>query len=147
MRTVVQRVSEAAVHVDGREEGAIGPGLLVLLGVAPGDGDDEIAWMVRKLLRLRIFEDDSGRMNRSVSDAGGGLLVVSQFTLYGDASRGNRPGFSASAPYETARRIYCRFVDALRAASPLRVETGSFGAAMEVRLCNDGPVTLIIDSP
>ncbi|HED30623.1 MAG TPA: D-tyrosyl-tRNA(Tyr) deacylase [Prosthecochloris aestuarii] len=147
MRAVVQRVTGASV-TSGREIcGSIERGMVVLLGVAPGDEQREIAWMVRKLLHLRMFDDREGKMNRSILDTEGSLLIVSQFTLYADTSRGNRPGFSFSAPYDTAKDIYDRFVSALRSACPLRVETGYFGASMSVRLSNDGPVTLIIDTP
>ncbi len=147
MRAVVQRVSRASVAVEGHPPRGIGSGLVVLLGIAPGDGRKEIDWMVRKILGLRIFDDQSGVMNVSVRDTQGALLIVSQFTLYADTSRGNRPGFSASAPYTTAYDIYTRFVDALRLASSLVVETGFFGQDMRVDLSNEGPVTLILDSP
>ncbi len=147
MRAVVQRVSCASLTVEGHSGAQIGPGLTVLLAIAPGDGSRDIDWMVRKLLGLRIFEDDSGKMNASVVDIRGELLIVSQFTLYGDTSRGNRPGFSASAPYETAHEIYNQFVDRLRSSSPLVVQTGVFGRDMQVSLTNDGPVTMILDTP
>lgn len=141
MRAVLQRVSEASVTVDGRMLGAIGPGLLVLLGVAPGDGPAQVAWMAEKIANLRIFEDDAGKMNRSVRDVNGGVLVVSQFTLYGDAAKGRRPSFTGAAPPDLARPLYEAVADALGAAR------GEFGADMKVALVNDGPVTLILDTP
>lgn len=147
MRAVVQRVREARVVVDGVTVGEIGPGLLVLLGVAKDDADADVAWMADKIVGLRIFEDDAGKMNRSVQDAGGALLVVSQFTLYGDTRKGRRPSFDQAAGGDLARTLYERFVGRVRATTGLRVETGIFQADMKVHLCNDGPVTLICDSP
>jgi len=147
MRAVLQRVSEASVIIDGSTRSSICKGLLVLLAVAPGDGEREIGWMIRKILSLRVFEDEAGKMNRSVGDVRGELLLVSQFTLYADTRAGNRPGFSGSAPYREAEEIYERFVADLRDATSLRVETGSFGGDMQVVLTNDGPVTLIVDTP
>ena len=140
MRALVQRVSSASVTVDGDRISAIGPGLLVLLGVRRGDGEAEADWIVRKLLALRIFEDDDGRMNRSVTDIGGEILCVSQFTLYGDTRRGNRPGFVDAAPPEEAEPLYER----VRAG--LAAKGGRFGAHMVVELANDGPVTLIVET-
>jgi D-tyrosyl-tRNA(Tyr) deacylase len=140
MRALVQRVSRASVSVDGERVSEIGPGLLVLLGVRRGDGEAEADWIVRKLLALRIFEDDDGRMNRSVADVGGQLLCVSQFTLYGDARKGNRPGFVDAAPPEEAEPLYERVRAGLGALG------GRFGAHMSVELVNDGPVTLIVES-
>jgi D-tyrosyl-tRNA(Tyr) deacylase len=140
MRALVQRVSSASVTVDGERVAAIGPGMLVLLGVRRGDGEAEADWIVRKLLALRIFEDGAGRMNRSVADAGGELLCVSQFTLYGDARKGNRPSFVDAAPAEQAETLYER----VRAG--LGAQGGRFGARMAVELVNDGPVTLLVDS-
>lgn len=141
MRAVVQRVSRASVRVDQQTVGAIGPGLLVLLGVAPTDGPPQIAWMADKIANLRIFADAEGKMNLSVRDIQGGILLVSQFTLYGDASRGRRPGFGAAARPEIAEPLY------LELASRLGAEKGVFGAHMEVELLNDGPVTLLLDTP
>lgn len=138
---MLQRVSRARVDVDGACVGAIGRGLLVLVGVAPGDTLDDVAWMAGKIASLRIFPDEAGRMDRSVRDVGGGILVVSQFTLYGDASRGRRPGFSAAAHPDVARPLVERLVERLGAAS------GRFGADMAVELVNDGPVTILLDSP
>ncbi|MBI5853794.1 MAG: D-tyrosyl-tRNA(Tyr) deacylase, partial [Nitrospirae bacterium] len=142
MRAVIQRVSRAAVEVEGRTVGRIGPGLLVLLGVAKGDGPAEVDYLVDKLAGLRIFSDQDGKMNRSIADAGGALLVVSQFTLLGDTRQGRRPGFDAAAPPELARALYEQIVQALKARG-LPVETGRFGAHMQVALENDGPVTFI----
>ncbi len=147
MRAVIQRVREASVKVDGNEYSRIGAGLLVFLGVAAADGDREISWMAGKILNMRIFEDGKGKMNCSVLDTGGGVLVVSQFTLYADTTRGNRPGFSGAAPFDDARETYNRFIDHIRSSCSLCIETGSFGAGMEVGLVNDGPVTLIVDTP
>jgi len=144
MRAVVQRVSHAAVDVDGETTGEIGTGLLVLAGFAPGDADPTLEWMAKRILGLRIFPDADGLMNRDVSEAGGELLIVSQFTLYGDCSRGRRPSFAAAAPPDEAADLYRRFVDMCR-RSPVPVREGRFGAMMRVRLLNDGPVTLVIE--
>ncbi len=145
MRAVVQRVSRASVAVGGEVVGGIGPGLLVLLGVGRGDGEDQARWICDKLLKLRVFEDTEGRMNRNVVEAGGGILLVSQFTLYGDVARGNRPGFDAAAPPEIAEELYGKAVAYLRSVSPVPVATGVFRASMEVSLVNDGPVTLLLE--
>jgi D-tyrosyl-tRNA(Tyr) deacylase len=145
MRAVLQRVSEARVEVDGRVAGEIGRGLLVLLGVAHGDTRADGEYLVRKILGLRVFSDDAGKMNRSVADMGGALLVVSQFTLYGDCRKGMRPSFDQAARPELARELYEAFVTLLRAQGT-KVETGIFQADMKVSLVNDGPVTIIIDS-
>ncbi len=144
MKAVVQRVSRASVRVDGREVGAIGRGLLVLLGVARGDDPSKVAWMADKIAGLRVFADEEGKMNRDLASVGGEVLVVSQFTLYGDVSRGRRPSFVAAAPPEEAIPLYQAFVAALRERG-LRVATGEFGAMMQVELVNDGPVTLVIE--
>jgi D-tyrosyl-tRNA(Tyr) deacylase len=146
MRALVQRVTRAAVDVEGRTTGAIGPGLLVLLAVAPDDGDAQVAWMAGKLARLRVFPDEDGRMNRSLADTGGSALIVSQFTLYGDCRRGNRPSFVGSAPPERAEPLYERLCAALEAEG-VPVARGVFGAVMAVSLVNDGPVTVLVDSP
>jgi D-tyrosyl-tRNA(Tyr) deacylase len=147
MRVVVQRVSSARVTVDGQVVGQIGGGLLVLLGVAPTDTDAEGEWLARKIAGLRILEDDEGRMNRSILDGGLGVLVVSQFTLYGDCGKGRRPSFIGAARPELAEPLYERFCKQLLEAGVATVERGRFGAHMEVSLVNDGPVTLVIDAP
>ncbi len=146
MRVLVQRVREARVEVDGVVTGEIGKGLLVLLGVSKGDSEIDVRWMVDKVAGMRIFEDGHGKMNLSVEEAGGSLLVVSQFTLYGDVRKGRRPSFDQAAPTEMARALYESFVERARAAG-LTVATGIFQADMKVYLCNDGPVTLLCDSP
>ena len=144
MRIVLQRVSRARVTVEGRVTGEIGRGLLLLAGFTDADTDDALAWMAEKVVGLRIFSDDEGKMNRSVEEADGAVLVVSQFTLYGDARRGNRPSFIDAARPEIAIPLYERFVALLRAAGR-PVATGEFGAMMDVELVNDGPVTLILE--
>lgn len=144
MRALVQRVSQASVTVEGRLIAAIERGLLVFLGIYPDDGEAEIVWLAEKILGLRVFPDDDKPMNRSVVDVAGGLLVVSQFTLAADTSRGRRPGFSSAAPPEVAEPIYERFLNELRARYP-SVDTGSFGADMQVALVNDGPVTFFLE--
>ena len=144
---MVQRVLSASVTVDGTLHALLGPGLLVLLAVAPGDTAEEIQWMSRKIANLRIFDDEAGKMNRSVKDCSGELLVVSQFTLYADTSRGNRPGFTGSAAADLARPMFDSFVEAMREQVSRPVMTGKFGEHMQISLVNDGPVTLIIDSP
>ncbi|MCH8523182.1 MAG: D-tyrosyl-tRNA(Tyr) deacylase [Balneolales bacterium] len=145
MRTVVQRVSKASVTVDGKVVGQIGEGLLVLAGFHTSDTEEQMRWMCDKLLKLRIFNDDEGKMNRSVQDVGGSLLVVSQFTLYGDARKGTRPSFIESARPEVAIPLYESMLDYLRVNGNLPVESGEFGAMMEVSLVNDGPVTIILE--
>jgi D-tyrosyl-tRNA(Tyr) deacylase len=144
MRAVLQRVTSARVRVDGRTTGEIGQGLLILCAFREADTETELRWMADKICDLRVFRDDQGKMNRSVRDGRGGLLVVSQFTLYGDARKGRRPSFVGSAPGPIAERLYDRFVQILREGE-LPVETGEFAADMKVELCNDGPVTLILD--
>lgn len=145
MRVLIQRVKSASVTVGGEVLGRIGPGLLAFAGFTHSDDEIRLRWMCEKILRLRIFEDEGGKMNRSVADTGGGILVVPQFTLYGDASRGNRPSFTDAAAPEAARRLYEEMVRRLRAAGSVRVETGRFGAEMEVALVNDGPVTILLE--
>jgi D-tyrosyl-tRNA(Tyr) deacylase len=145
MKAVVQRVSSASVDVDGRRVGAIGRGFLVLAGFGKDDNEDTLAWMARKIVSLRIFEDGDGRMSDPLSSVDGRILVVSQFTLYGDCRKGARPGFDKSAPPERARSLYQKFVDLLEAQAPGRIESGSFQAHMHVSLVNDGPVTLVIE--
>jgi D-tyrosyl-tRNA(Tyr) deacylase len=144
MRVVVQRVREAGVEVDGKTVSSIGPGLLVLAAFRSGDSESDLEWMARKCLELRIFEDESGKMNRSVLDAGGSVLVVSQFTLYGECRKGRRPDFLESAPAEEAKTLYRKFLEIMSGYHPKLAE-GVFGAKMSVRLVNNGPVTLIID--
>ncbi len=145
MRAVVQRVSRAEVRVDGRVTGRVGRGLAVLLGVARADGEADAVLMADKVAALRIFEDPGGKMNLSVRDVGGGALVVSQFTLLGDARKGNRPGFTDAAPPEEANALYERFCALLRERG-VEVATGVFRATMEVELVNEGPVTILLDS-
>ena len=145
MKAVIQRVTRASVEVEGRIVGRIGVGLLVLLGVAKGDDERDLSYLLEKLQTLRIFGDDQGKMNRSLVDVGGALLLVSQFTLLGDTSKGRRPGFDLAASPEAARALYEHAVERLRSAG-LTVETGVFGAHMQVELLNDGPVTFIVDS-
>jgi D-aminoacyl-tRNA deacylase len=145
VKACIQRVSEARVRVESEVVGEIGRGLLVLLGVAGGDGPEELRWMVDKILGLRIFEDADGKMNLGLSDVGGELLVVSQFTLLGDCRKGRRPSFIGAAPPEVAERLYEEFVAAARSAG-VRTATGRFRTHMDVELVNDGPVTLLIDS-
>lgn len=145
MRAVIQRVSRASVTVDGKVVGQIGRGLLVLLGVATGDNEASADYLADKTTGLRIFEDDSGKMNLSCADNGGAVLVVSQFTLYGDVRKGKRPSFDRAARSEEADRLYEYFVSRIRAAG-LKCETGTFQAMMDVDLVNDGPVTILIDS-
>ena len=145
MRAVVQRVSRAQVAVNGEITGEIGLGLLVLLGVGRDDTEADAIYLSEKIAGLRILEDDQGKMNRSVQDAGGSVLAVSQFTLYGDVRRGNRPSFDAAAPPEKARQLYEFFVEQIRAAG-LRCETGRFQERMKVELVNEGPVTILLDS-
>ena len=145
MRAVVQRVSRAKVTVNGSTTGEIGPGLLVLLGEGHPDTEADVNYLAEKIAGLRIFEDDEGKMNRSVRDAGGSVLAVSQFTLYGDARRGKRPSFDDAAPPEHARRLYELFVERIRAAG-LPCETGRFQEMMQVELINEGPVTILLDS-
>jgi D-tyrosyl-tRNA(Tyr) deacylase len=144
MRALVQRVFRASVSVAGETTGAIDRGLLVFLGVAREDTETEIEYLSRKIVGLRVFEDEAGRMNRSVVDVGGSILLVSQFTLYGDVRRGRRPGFDRAAPPDVAERLYLMMRDSLGRVAP--VETGRFGAKMAVELINDGPATFWIDT-
>lgn len=144
MRLVLQRVSRARVLVDDRVTGEIGRGLLLLVGFAEGDDDESLRWVAEKVTGLRVFPDEFGKMNRSVLDVDGGLLVVSQFTLYGDVSRGRRPSFVAAAPPERAIPLYERFLE-LVGECGVAVATGEFGASMQVELVNDGPVTLMVE--
>jgi D-tyrosyl-tRNA(Tyr) deacylase len=143
MKVVLQRVLRASVRVEGTTTGEIGPGVLVLVGVADGDGEEDARRLAGKVARLRVFEDETGRFDRSLLDTGGSALVVSQFTLLGDTAKGNRPSFSAAAAPEVAEPLYERFCASLRELG-VPVETGVFGARMEVELVNDGPVTIVL---
>ena len=145
MRAVLQRVTRATCMVEGRVTGETGPGFLVLLGVAPGDTPEVARALAGRVAKLRVFGDDAGKMNLSVQDIGGGVLSVSQFTLFADTRRGNRPSFTGAAPPEQARGLYAEFNAALRALG-LPVGEGVFGAHMQVSLVNDGPVTILLDS-
>ena len=145
MRAVIQRVSRASVKVNGTVVGQIGKGLLVLLGVAGGDDETAVDYLAEKTAGLRVFEDDAERMNLSCADVGGAVLVVSQFTLYGDVRKGKRPSFDRAARAEDAKRLYEYFVSRIRATG-LKCETGTFQAMMDVELLNDGPVTILLDS-
>jgi D-aminoacyl-tRNA deacylase len=145
VRVVLQRVSRASVGIGGATAGAIDRGLLLLVGFTEGDSEDDLRWMAEKVVGLRIFNDAEGRMNRSLEDEEGGILVVSQFTLYGDTRKGRRPSFVRAAPPEVAVPLYERFVELLRERAPGPVETGEFGAMMDVALVNDGPVTLVLE--
>ena len=146
MRAVIQRVRSASVAVDGAVVGAIDHGLLVLLGAGAGDTDADLTYVVDKLVNLRIFADEAGKMNRSVLDVGGGVLVVSQFTLYGDARQGRRPAFTGALEPVAAKALYLRSLDLLASAGVSRVAAGVFAADMAVSLCNEGPVTILLDS-
>src|SRR5512134_716628 len=145
MRVLIQRVKGASVTAGGKLLGAIGQGLLAFVGIAPSDGESQVRWMCDKIARLRIFEDEAGKMNRSVSDVGGGILLVPQFTLYADAAAGNRPSFTQAAPPAIAEPLYEEMIRYLRGTAGVPVETGSFGATMEVALVNDGPVTILLE--
>ncbi len=145
MRVVLQRVREANVTVEGRVVGEIGVGHLLLVAFKASDTTDHVEWMADKVVGLRIFQDDAGKMNRTLADVDGSILVVSQFTLYGDLRKGRRPSFIEAAPPETAILLYDRFVNLLDARHPGMVATGKFGAIMDVSLTNDGPVTLVIE--
>ena len=145
MKAVIQRVSSASVSVDGKLCGSINKGILVLLGVCDEDTDSDIKWLADKIIGLRIFEDENERMNFSISDVSGELLIVSQFTLFGNCKKGRRPDFTAAGKPEHAKMMYQQFIDYCKTVIP-KVECGIFGADMKVGLLNDGPVTLIIDS-
>ncbi|MBW2519502.1 MAG: D-tyrosyl-tRNA(Tyr) deacylase [Deltaproteobacteria bacterium] len=145
MRAVIQRVTQAQVFVDNKAVGQIEQGLVVLLGIAQGDGDQDIAYLADKVAGLRVFEDNAGKMNLSVSDIAGGVLVVSQFTLLGDCRKGRRPSFTVAEQPQRANTLYESFVSSVRQKG-IRVATGIFQAAMQIKLVNDGPVTLILDS-
>lgn len=146
MRAVVQRVVSSSVDSEGVRSGTIGRGFCVLLGVTHGDSEADAKWLAEKIVNLRVFEDDAGKLNRSLADAGGEMLIVSQFTLYGDCRHGRRPSFSDAARPEQANALYQKFVEYVRALG-VHAETGVFQTMMTVNIVNDGPVTLIIDSP
>lgn len=146
MRAVIQRVAEASITIDGKIKSAIQGGLLVLLAVEEADTGEDIEWLSGKIVRLRIFNDENGVMNRSVQETGGAILLVSQFTLFASTKKGNRPSYSRSAKPETAIPLYEKFLSRLAADFGRPVQTGEFGADMLVRLSNDGPVTILIDS-
>lgn len=146
MRAVIQRVSRAEVVVDGQSVGRIGPGILALVAVSRGDAEKDLLWMAKKIVELRIFDDNEGKLNLSLQDVHGQLLIVSQFTLYGDCRKGRRPSYIDAAPPAEAEKLYLRFVSIARELVP-DVQTGQFQASMEVSLTNSGPVTLILDSP
>ncbi len=145
MRVVLQRVSEASVTIEGSVVGEIGAGHVILVGFTPGDSEEQLTWMAEKIIGLRVFSDEDGKMNLSLEDVDGSLLVVSQFTLYGDTRKGRRPSFVHAAPPEIAVPLYERFVALLEARVPGQVATGRFGAMMDVALVNDGPVTLVLE--
>ena len=145
MRVVLQRVSSAEVTVDSRSVGAIGKGFVLLVGFKASDGEIEATWIADKVIGLRVFPDDQGKMNRSLNDVEGELLIVSQFTLYGDVRKGRRPSFIHAAPPEIAIPLYNKFVALLSERAPGRVETGEFGAVMDVELVNQGPVTILLE--
>ncbi|PSK90165.1 D-aminoacyl-tRNA deacylase [Taibaiella chishuiensis] len=146
MRAVIQRVKEAGVTIDGRQKAAIGPGLLVLLGIEDADNEQDISWLSSKIIQMRIFADEAGLMNRSVADTGGDLLLVSQFTLHAATRKGNRPSFIRAARPEKAIPLYEQMIKKLEQDLGRSIGTGEFGADMQVNLVNDGPVTIIIDS-
>lgn len=146
MRAILQRVSEAAVSIDGKVCGEIGKGLVVLWGTGPDDTMEDMDWLVKKILQLRIFKDEADKMNFDIHDAGGDILLVSQFTLYANCKKGNRPSFTRSALPQQAIPMYEAFIAKLRAAFNGKVETGEFGADMQVALVNDGPVTIALDT-
>lgn len=145
MRAVIQRVTRASVRIGGIIHGQVGPGMVIFLGIRSGDGITDLQWLSEKAVNLRIFEDGQGKMNRSLADIDGEMLIISQFTLYGDCRKGRRPGFSSAAPPEIAEPLYRQFIENIRNRQ-VRVATGVFQAAMEVELVNDGPVTLLLDS-
>lgn len=146
MRVVIQRVSEASVTIEGKINASIGQGLLILLGIENADGQEDIDWLCKKISQLRIFGDEEGKMNLSVQDVGGAMIVVSQFTLHASTKKGNRPSYITAARPEVAIPLYEKFVETLREVSGLEVGTGEFGADMKVRLLNDGPVTIAMDT-
>lgn len=145
MRAVIQRVSRASVKIDGAIHGEISHGMVVLLGISGSDAVSDLQWLAEKVVNLRIFEDQQGKMNKSLTDIGGEMLIISQFTLYGDCRKGRRPGFSSAAAPEIAEPLYRRFIEEVKNRQ-IKVATGIFQASMEIELVNDGPVTLLLDS-
>jgi D-tyrosyl-tRNA(Tyr) deacylase len=145
MRTVVQRVSRAQVSIEGTITGSIGKGLVVFVGISAADSDKDLQWLAEKIVHLRIFEDEADKMNKSLTDIKGEMLIISQFTLYGDCRKGRRPGFSRAAPPLQAEPYYLKFVEEVKSKG-IQVATGTFQADMQVELINDGPVTLLLDS-
>jgi len=145
MRTVIQRVSRAQVSIENKIKGSIGKGLVVLLGISAGDSEKDLQWLAEKIVHLRIFEDEAGKMNKSLTDIKGEMLIISQFTLYGDCRKGRRPGFSGAAAPLKAEPYYLKFVQEVKSKG-IQVATGTFQADMQVELINDGPVTLLLDS-
>lgn len=145
MKIVIQRVSKASVIVQKKEIGSIEKGLLLLVGIKKGDSEEEVDWLVKKILRMRIFEDEEGKMNRSVMDVGGSILLVPNFTLYADATQGNRPGFSGAERPGKAEKLYTSMIESMKEQTSLKVANGAFGANMDVKLTNDGPVTIILE--
>lgn len=146
MRALVQRVSHASVTIDGVVHGKIGQGFLVLLGITDGDTEDDAVYLADKTVKMRVFTDENDKMNRSLANVGGGLLIVSQFTLYGDCRKGRRPGFSDAADPAVAEKLYERFVELMKQQNVAKVQTGRFGADMKVKIFNDGPVTFLLES-
>lgn len=146
MRLILQRVTEAAVRIGGNIEGQIGPGLLILAGITPEDTRDDIEWLSKKVVQMRIFGDDEGKMNRSVQDVNGGILLISQFTLLASTKKGNRPSFTQAALPAVAVPLYKKLIEQLTYDLGQAIQTGIFGADMQVTLTNDGPVTIILDS-
>ena len=146
MRVVIQRVSKSSVTIDGEVRGKIGQGFVVLLGIEEADGAEDFDWLCSKIARMRVFTDEAGLMNKSLADVGGGVLLISQFTLHASTKKGNRPSFTRAAKPEVAIPLYEQFIARLEAELGLAVETGEFGASMQVALINDGPVTITIDS-
>lgn len=145
MKVVLQRAKNASVTVDEKQVGAISSGLVLLVGIHEEDTEDEMQWISEKILKMRIFDDKDGKMNLSVEDVGGELLVISQFTLYGDASKGNRPSYIEAAGPEKAQKLYKQMIAYFKDNSVLKVESGTFGAYMDVKLTNDGPVTIVLE--
>ena len=146
MRVVIQRVTEANVKIEGNIAGEIGNGLMILVGIEEADGAEDIAWLTKKIVNLRIFDDEDGVMNRSILDAGGDILLISQFTLHALTAKGNRPSYIKAAKPEISVPLYVAFIKSLQEAMGKKIETGVFGADMKVSLINDGPVTILIDS-